>query len=386
LSSRPDNPPRLVRPVRWLALLVFVCGGTSASANQSEEQLRALRTRIEALQTDLNETRGERNEARVQLRTTERRLGSQFKSLRDTEAQQKSASARLSALQSARSRSRAELDTRRHDLEQAVRAAYLLGQHDTLKLLLSQDDPARVSRTFAYYRYFTQARAARIEGLESTLRRIDILEKQITERVAELDTLRARQLEQKNSLNTTRVEHRALLAQLNAQLRDRSREVERLKHDEDRMARLVRGLRAALDASPAVPPPAAGTPTKGWRLPVQGRIVARFGDSKQVGDLRWRGLFLAVPEGQAVKAVARGRVAYADWLRGFGLLLILDHGGGLMSLYGHNQSLYKGIGDPVETGEAIAASGNTGGPPQPGLYFEMRAHGEPRNPLDWCKL
>ena len=366
-------------------MLLLVCS-TASAANPDEEKLHALRTRIDAVQAELNETRGERNEARTQLRDTERRLGRQFKSLRDTEAQQKSAGTRLTALQSARSRRRAELGTRRHDLEQALRAAYLLGQRDTLKLLLSQDDPARVSRAFAYYGYLTQARAARIEGLESTLRRIDILEQQISERVAELATLHAHQFEQKKTLNTTRAEHRTLLTLLNKQLRDRSQEVERLKHDEDRMARLVREIRAALDASPAVSPPAGGAPTQGWRLPVQGRVVARFGDPKQVGDLRWRGLFLAAPEGQAVKAVSRGRVAYADWLRGFGLLLVLDHGDGLMSLYGHNQSLYKGIGDPVEAGETVAASGNTGGPPQPGLYFEMRAHGEPRNPLDWCKL
>lgn len=386
MNSNPDKLSYLYRSALWLATLLFACS-TASAANPDEEQLRTLRARLNAVQADLNETRGERNEARSQLRATERHLGSQFKSLRDNEAQQNSASARLSALQSARSRSRTELGAHRHDLEQALRAAYLLGRHDTLKLLLSQDDPARVSRTFAYYRYFTQARAARIEGLESTLRRIDILENQITERVAELNTLRTRQLEQKNTLNTTRAEHRALLAQLNTQLRDRSKEVERLKHDEDRMARLVRELRVALDHTPAVLPPTSGnTATKGWRLPLQGRIVARFGDPKQAGDLRWRGLFLAAPEGQAVKAVSHGRVAYADWLRGFGLLLVLDHGGGLMSLYGHNQSLYKGIGDLVKTGETVAASGNTGGPPQPGLYFEMRAHGEPRNPLDWCKL
>lgn len=367
-------------------MLVFACGGAPAGADQNEEQLRALRNRIEALQTDLNETRGERNEARVLLRTTERRLGSQFRSLRDTETRQKSAGARLAALRSARTRSRAELGTHRQDLEQTVRAAYLLGRHDALKLLLSQDDPARVSRTFVYYRYLTQARATRIESIENALQRIDILEKQISERVTELAALRASQLEQKNALNTTRAEHRALLAQLNTQLRDRSREVERLKHDEERMARLVRELRTALGASPALPPVAGGRATKGWRLPLQGRIVARFGDPKQAGDLRWRGLFLAAPEGQAVKAVSQGRVAYADWLRGFGLLLVLDHGAGLMSLYGHNQSLYKGIGDLVEAGETVAASGNTGGPAQPGLYFEMRAHGEPRDPLEWCKL
>ena len=372
----------------WLAVLVIAYSSAAVAASQNEEQLRALRTRIEALQADLNETRGERNEARAQLRESERRIGSQFKSLRDTEARQRSDTARLTALQQARTRSRAELGTRHQELEQAVRAAYVLGQQNYLKLLLSQDDPARVSRTLTYYRYLTQARAARIEGIETALSRLDVLEKQIAERVQELAALRALQLEQKNALEATRAGHRTLLAQLNERVHDRSQEIERLKRDEDRLARLVRELRSALDRAPEPEPTRSAAVAKGgrWNLPVQGRLTARFGSPKEIGDLRWRGIFLAASEGQEVKAVTRGRVAYADWLRGFGLLVVLDHGGGLMTLYGHNQSLYKGVGDRVEAGEAIAASGNTGGPAQPGLYFEIREHGEPRNPLDWCRL
>jgi len=389
LISTPDSPQRLRRPALWLAALVLAYSGAVAAASQNEEQLRALRTRIEALQADLNETRGERDEVRAQLRESERRIGSQFKSLRDTEARQRSETARLTALQQARTRNRAELGTHRQELEQAVRAAYVLGKQDYLKLLLSQDDPARVSRTLTYYRYLTEAHAARIERIETALSRLDVLEKQIAEHVQELAALRARQLEQKNALEATRAERRTLLAQLNERVRDRSQEVERLKRDEDRMTRLVRELRTALTRAPAPEPPVGkASVDKGgrWRLPIQGRLIARFGSPKEIGDLRWRGIFLAASEGQEVKAVARGRVAYADWLRGFGLLVVLDHGGGLMSLYGHNQSLYKGVGDRVEAGEAIAASGNTGGPPQPGLYFEIREHGEPRNPLDWCRL
>ena len=389
MTSTPDNLPRLRRPAQWLALLVFAYSAAVTATSQNEEQLRALRTRIESLQAELNETRGERNEVRAQLRESERRIGHQFKSLRDTEARQRSDSARLTALQQTRTRQRAELGTHRQELEQAVRAAYALGKQDYLKLLLSQDDPAHVSRTLTYYRYLTEARTARIEGIETTLTRLEALEKQIAERVQGLAELRTRQLEQRNVLEATRAERRALLAQLNERVRDGSQEVERLKRDEDRVARLVRELRTALIRAP-VPEVPAGKAAIGkgghWRLPVQGRLIARFGSPKEIGDLRWRGIFLAASEGQEVKAVTRGRVAYADWLRGFGLLVVLDHGGGLMTLYGHNQSLYKGVGDMAEAGEAIAASGNTGGPAQPGLYFEIREHGEPRNPLDWCRL
>lgn len=389
MISTSDSPRRLRRPAHWLGVLVIAYCATGAAASQNEEQLRTLRARIENLQADLNETRGERDEARAQLRALERRIGNQFKSLRDTETRQKSDSARLIALQRARTRSRAELGNRRQELEHDVRAAYVLGRQNYLKLLLSQDDPALVSRTLTYYGYLTQARASRIESIETSLSKLDSLEKQIAERVQGLATLHTHQLEQKKSLESTRAERRALLAQLNERVRDRSQEVERLKRDEDRMARLVRELRTAVTRAPSPELPAVSTSIdkRGrWQLPVQGRLVARFGSPKDIGELRWRGIFLATSEGQEVKAVTRGRVVYADWLRGFGLLVVMDHGGGLMTLYGHNRSLYKGIGDMVEAGEVLAASGNTGGPALPGLYFEIRENGEPRNPLDWCRL
>ncbi|MDH4133679.1 MAG: peptidoglycan DD-metalloendopeptidase family protein, partial [Gammaproteobacteria bacterium] len=146
----------------------------------------------------------------------------------------------------------------------------------------------------------------------------------------------------------------------------------------------VRGLDEALQGELPAMPGQRGTGS--WPAPAKGRLVARFGQPKATGELQWRGIFLAAREGTEVRAPTRGRVAYADWLRGFGLLLVLDHGNGLMTLYGHNQSLVKNVGDPVEAGETVALSGNTGGPVEPGLYFEVRERGEPRDPLIWCKL
>lgn len=393
MRSTPNRPFPNNGPIpachATLCLVVFLFTASSPvfAERNNDEQLRALRTRIETLQTELNEMRGARAEARAQLRESERRLGKQLKTLRDTEARTKSESARLASLQTARSRARAELATRRQELDQAVRAAYMLGKQDYLKLLLNQDNPARVSRMLTYYRYHAQARTTRIEGLDASLARLSVLEQQISERVQDLSALRAQQLEQQQALQATRAERRQLLTQLNEKVRDRSQEIERLKQDEERIARLVHALRVEIARAP-LPEPQIDKPNSRarWRMPVQGRITARFGAPKQVGDLRWRGIFLATSEGQEVKAVTRGRVVYADWLRGFGLLLVVDHGSGIMTLYGHNQSLYKTVGDRVEAGETLAASGNTGGPEQPGLYFEIREHGEPRNPLDWCRL
>ena len=387
MSWKPEAPRHLLR----LALLLagFLSGIASAAApDANRAALDALRARIEKLQSEVESTRGERNEVRARLRDTERRISVLVRNLHDTDVRMRTETRRLNALEQERGRGRAELADRRQELEQAMRAAYALGNQAYLKLLLSQEDPARVSRVLTYYRYLAAARATRIEGITHALARLDNVETQITERQRSLAGLRTEQLQQKATLESAQQERRTVLASLNERLTSRSQEIDRLRHDEQRLTRLVRELRTVLAETPAPPPVTGGrNASKGrWPLPVHGRLVARFGSPRALGSLRWRGIFIAAPEGTKVRAVASGRIAYADWLRGFGLLLVIDHGGGLMTLYGHNQSLYKGVGDQVEAGEVIAVTGNTGGPPQPGLYFEVREQGEPRNPLDWCKL
>lgn len=359
-----------------------------AVADRSQD-LQVLRGRIEKLQSELDETRGERNEAREQVRISERRIGALLRNLRDTERREHSESARLKDLEQARRREQRELATHQQQLAAAVRDAHARGRQDTLKLLLSQEDPATVNRVLTYYRYLGAARATRIEHLQGSLDRLAKLEDQIAERRRVLEATHAEQLREKQDLEAARNTRRSALARLDADVRNRAQEIERLKRDEDRLARLVREIGSALSASPPPPKPRVAPPAVGkghWALPVRGRLAARYGSPKAVGDLRWRGIFLAAAEGAPVTAVTHGRVVYADWLRGFGHLLVIDHGNGLMTLYGHNQSLYKGLGDPVEAGETVALSGNTGGPPWPGLYFEVRQQGVPRDPLDWCKL
>ena len=387
MSWKPEALRSLLRPALLLAgILPGFLSAATPDANRAA--LDALRARIEKLQAEVESTRGERDEVRARLRDLERRISALVRNLHDTDVRMRAETRRLNALEQDRERRRAELADRRQELERAVRAAYALGNQAYLKLLLSQEDPASVSRVLTYYRYLATARATRIEEITGVLARLDVVEAQISERQRSLAGLRTEQLQHKATLENARHERRTVLASLNERLTSRSQEIERLKRNEQRLTHLVRELRTVLAETPAPPPVTSGRnlPKGRWLLPVRGRLVARFDSPKAMGSLRWRGIFIAAPEGTNVRAVARGRVAYADWLRGFGLLLVIDHGGGLMTLYGHNQSLYKGVGDQVEAGEVIAVTGNTGGPPQPGLYFEVREQGEPRNPLDWCKL
>jgi septal ring factor EnvC (AmiA/AmiB activator) len=371
--------------LRLACLAICLSAAVPATADR-EGDLAQLRARLEKLQSELTETRGDRDEARDRLRDTERRVGAVLRTLRQTETRAHHETTRLANLQHARRHQHAELTQHRGELARLMRASYALGSQDTLKLLLSQEDPERVSRMLTYSRYLAAARTTRIEASQRTLARLDAVETEIRERQSALAALQAQQREERQALESARAERRVALARLNAEVRSRSQQIERLKHDEARLTQLLHGLRSTLRAQPAPPGPPARTGKGQWRLPVAGRVVARYGQSRGIGALRWRGLFIAAAEGQPVRAVTGGRVVFADWLRGFGLLVVLDHGKGLMSLYGHNQGVYKSVGDSVEAGETLAVSGNTGGPPQPGLYFEVREHGEPRNPLDWCKL
>jgi len=355
-----------------------------ASADRDSD-LAALRSRLEKLQAELTQTRGNRDEARDQLRNTERQIGTGLRQLRRTDSHIRRESARLETLQRNRRQQQADLETQRKELGHMIRTQYTLGQQDGLKLLLSQEDPSLVSRMLTYYRYLAESRSTRIEALQQRLARLDAVETEIRDRQQTLASLHSNQQAEQKNLESARQARRVALARLNAEVHSRTQEIERLKRDEARLGRLLRDLDMTLRTEPA--PEKQDLSGKGrWRLPVNGKVVARYGQPRGIGDLRWRGLFIAAREGQPVRAMIGGRVVFSDWLRGFGLLVVLDHGKGLMSLYGHNQSLYKNVGDSIEAGETVALSGNTGGPPQPGLYFEVRERGEPRNPLDWCKL
>lgn len=363
-----------------LALLLTALPAPAAD----EADLQALRARIERLENDLNDTRATRDNARDDLNLREKRIGRLLRDQRRTQAKLRANERRLEAARARSARERDNFSTLRAGLESDVRAAYAIGRRDQLKLLLSQDDPARAARMLVYYRYASQSRGERLRGMQASLARLGAAENEIRDRGRELAALRADQSANLADLETARRERAALLAGLNREVKNRAREIERLRADQARLERLLGELTRT---APAPLPDDRGTRFGRLRgrlpLPVAGRISARFGEPKGLGDLRWRGVFIDAPEGRDIMAPARGRVAYAGSLKGFGLLLILDHGDGYMTLYGHNQTLTREVGDWVEAGETVAAVGNTGDAPRAGLYFEIRHQGEPSDPLAW---
>ena len=381
--SRSANHPLLRRSA--LTALLLLAG--TAIADDRAAQLDKLRSRIEQLQRELNDTRGRRDTAREELHAQEQRIDKLLRALREIDGRLQQHNRTLGDLQRRAQRERAHLKEQYLALESQIRAAHAIGQQPYLKLLLNQEDPAAATRVLTYYRYFNDARLARISGIRVSLARIETLEEEIRVAARDLTGLREAQERERGALEDTRQRRAELLAGLNRQVAGQTQEIERLRADEQRLERLVRELKTVLPES-NIPFPTGkerfGSLKGKLPLPVSGHIGARFGQPKGFGDMTWRGLFISGKEGQNVHSVSRGRVVYADWLKGFGLLLILDHGDGYMTLYGHNQTLFRRAGDWVEAGQPVAAVGNTGDAPGTGVYFEIRHNGIPNDPLQWC--
>ncbi len=383
------RPTPLTKTGVWGLLLISALAAFAAVVAYADDQekLEQLRRRLDTLQQSLNEIRGREATVRMEIRDLERRISELVHGLRTTDEQLSVTRRRLHALERQVDEARRQLAWHKARLAVYARAAYIGGRQAALKLMLDQEDAAAVARVLAYYRYFNEARLARLRAVQAGLERLAALENESRAREQELAALRDDQLRRHQALGAAHARRARLLAHLKREARSTTEEIERLRADERRLAELVSRLKSYLADLPLDSEATSrfGELKGRLALPLRGHVLARYGAERGIGSLRWQGVLLAAREGQAVRAVFRGRVAYADWLRGFGLLLILDHGDGYMTLYGHNQSLHKQVGDWVETGEVIARAGSTGDAPRPGLYFEVRHNGEPRDPLLWCR-
>ena len=307
--------------------------------------------------------------------------------LNTTQSEIRSGKAKIQASETEIERLQNELAIKHSQLKSLVYASYINGRTEYLKLLLNQEDPERLGRTIAYYSYLSRARVNDIVKVQELVTQLNRLRTQLEGEYQELKASEADQLLQREKLEVARGERSTLLAKLEQQIGSEQEELTQLERKAARLEKLLDDLKNALTDLP--PEGTFNQPFRSMQgqlpLPVDGSISARFGQSKGMG-LLWEGVFLDAQEGTAVRSIFPGRVAFADWLRGFGLLLILDHGDGYMSLYSHNQILHKQLGEWVNAGDTIAQVGASGGLKKTGLYFEIRHNGEPHNPLMWCKV
>jgi len=276
------------------------------------------------------------------------------------------------------------LETQRKEqatkIAEHLAATYRMTGEDFLKLLLNQESPDTLDRMTRYHRYFTQARMASLEEFQNTLDEIEVNRQTLQSRQADERAKREALNQRRLALVRERIQRKGLIAELDENVEGKTRERTRLETDRQRLEELFAELRrrsAELDGSAFV----ARKQKLPW--PLQGKLTHAFGQSRADGRLSWHGIVLAAAEGTPVTAVFRGRVVFADWLRGFGLLTIVDHGSGYMTLYGHADILLKAVGDWVESGELIARAGRSGGQRTSGLYFEVRQKGAARDPIGW---
>ena len=353
-------------------------------ARKAEEQLQAVKAEIERVTREVSAEQVERDRLTRELRGAELAVANARDALAGVRHERAADAARRAALATEKRTRETQLEENRAALAGQMRAAYLIGRQEPFKLLLNQKDPALAGRMFAYYSYFGRARAGQIRLIEDDVRRLAELDAELEAEDAKLAELEKEQRAQLGDLEQARERRNHVLVSLEVQSRSRAQNLERLRAQQSGLEKLVRELRAAMQRFP-VEGNDAFTRLRGklaW--PVSGHLVARFGDTR-AGGVRWDGVLVATERGAPVKAVCQGRVIYADWLPGLGLLAIVDHGDGYLSLYGHNERLYKAAGEQVVAGDTIAAAGDSGGSPRPELYFEIRKGGKPVDPRPWFR-
>lgn len=361
------------------------------SAKAKEAELRQVRERIESVRQSI-QADAERREALVgELKQADESIQSARGALADIRTRRLKAEQQLDALQQQQRVAEGKLQLERAALAQELKLTYINGRNEQLKLLLNQQDPAQMGRMLTYYGYFGRARAEHITAINEQLAHLQWLTEKIAEETDKLRGIEADHAAATRSLAQARQKRANTLAQVETKLKTGNERLAKLKSDAQALERLVDELRKAMEKAaqaranksggkPSIGPPPTGRGS--WPWPVKGELLARFGQSRG-GGLKWEGLMIGSSAGAQVRAPAAGQVLYANWLPGLGLLLVLDHGGGIMSLYGHNEQLYKQVGEQVSAGEVLASVGDTGIEGRNGVYLEIRNGKQPVDPLNW---
>lgn len=354
---------------------------------QARARLAAVRARIGELTTRLGNELAERDAQGARLRAAELAVTARRRRLESLRLSELAAQRRRDQLRTDQARNQAALQTERTALAGQIRAAYIIGRQEQIKMLLNQRDPSSLGRMLAYYGYFGRERAAELDAIRGRLAKLAALATGIERQTADLKALEADARRELKTLQEARTERAQAVAAADQQVRNGNQELARLKRSEAAEESLVADLDRVLQDFPSDSPQSFEQLRGRLPWPVAGRLSVRYHDLRadsQPGGLRWNGVMIEAARGAKVRAPYYGRVVYADWLQGLGLLLIIGHDGGYLSLYGHAEVLYKSIGDPVAPGDVIAALSDTDGAP-PQLYFEIRQGRKPVDPGDWLK-
>ncbi|MCB1761378.1 MAG: peptidoglycan DD-metalloendopeptidase family protein [Gammaproteobacteria bacterium] len=368
-----------------VALLSAPAAGAPVQGVEDREQrLQQIQGEISTLRSDLSADRQRREALRSRLSESERAIGQTARRLREINTALQQQQQRLSTLEAEQIGHDRRLRQQQQILAQQLRSAYAMGRQQRLKILLNQEDPAIVSRLMVYYDYLNNARLAEMARIEALLEVVTRGKAQIAQEQSRLLALQAEELAEQARLQQIMEERQQVVVALEQALQDKGQRLESLVRDREQLQGVIEKLQRQILSIPL-----AGDGQRPFkelkgtlRWPLQGSVSAGYG-SARAGGMKLEGVIIDAAPGSEIRAVHRGRVAFADWLRGFGLLLILDHGEGYMTLYGHNQSLFRETGEWVEAGEVVASVGSSGGRARAGVYFGIRINGKPANPRRW---
>ena len=352
-------------------------------AKIKEQELEEVREKISDLKESMDKSARDRDRLTEDLQNAEVAIAEKRLRLQDLERERAWSAKRLAELDAAIAEREAELALESDHLSAQVRAAYMSGNQEKLKLLLNQRDPAMLGRMMAYYRYFNDYRADNIGAVTAKIRELAGMHSEVAAeeaRLADLARTRSAELEK---LAAAQAQRQTLLTALKERMAAEGREIERLAAQEKDLARLIAELTSILSDYPITSEEPFSEHRGRLTWPVAGTLLRDFGQPRVGGELKWNGVVLAAPRGREVRSVYHGRVAFADWLAGMGLLVIVDHGEGYMTLYGYNETILKNAGDWVAPGDVIATVGDSGGQSEAGLYFEVRRGTQPLNPRRW---
>lgn len=421
---------------RTFLFILLSCAFTVAVAAdqraQTKQEIAQAAKDIAELKKQLSKIQQEKSSAEQALKKTETEIGELEKQVDDLQQQEKKTEQELDLLD----KQKKKLHSSRLDQQKLIaiqaRAAYQAGQQEPLRLLLNQQQPEKFSRNLTYYQYIGKARQQQINQFNETIRQITNISAQITEQQNNLAEQRASLLSKQESLKTLRKQRQQKVASLSQQQRKETQSLNTRQADQAALNKVLQTIEATLarqaqEAREAErkrqrliaeqqrqqaeqlldkqPQPATGKQPQSPMVstaithnggnfstvrgklpwPVNGRLIAHFGSARGDTRSKWDGVLISSQAGTQVRAIHPGRVVFADWLRGAGLLVIVDHGDGYLSLYGHNQSILSRPGDMVQTGQAISTVGNTGGQDQAALYFAIRQKGKPADPTQWCR-
>ena len=372
----------MIRIVLLFSLLV----GQLIQISWADEQddLAKLQQEIKKLQSWLKETEPEHDKLNQQLRLSDEKIGKTAKKIEENREKLNQERTRLKKLKAEQSQLRILKAEQKKQLAKQITGAQKLGNQGSIKVLLNQDDPQQISRMLKYYEYFNQARMESIQTLIENLKRLNNIESEILVQQNQLIKTEKSLLDKNKQLNNEKQKHKKLLTSLELQRKQKSNDLSQKQQDRKRLQELITEVATLLDNSARKEDARPIRSLKGkLPRPSKGKIVKAFGNQNSQARNRWQGWLIKGFEGSNITAIHHGRVVFSDWLRGFGLLLILDHGNGYLSLYARNQSLLKSVGDWVYQGEHIATLGASGGFKEPRLYFEIRHNGIPQDPAVW---